>query len=132
VVGSQIGNLTPSPSFGHNLCFRCPNGSCEPISDIYAPRVFQQCKECLHLMSFNPCNRPLKIQESIWDFNSQNESSLGSVRVHSRTLFCTPRSMRCDSLDFLFARILASPCLGREPKTRVATGGMTIRCHDHM
>jgi len=26
VVGSQIANLIPSPSFGHNLCFRCPNG----------------------------------------------------------------------------------------------------------
>jgi len=25
VVGSQIGNLTPDPSFGHNLCFRCLN-----------------------------------------------------------------------------------------------------------
>jgi hypothetical protein len=39
VVGSQIGNLTPNltpgPSFGHNLCFRCWNGSCKPILDIY-------------------------------------------------------------------------------------------------
>ncbi len=34
VVGNQIGNLTPSPSFGHNLCFRYPNGSCEPILNI--------------------------------------------------------------------------------------------------
>jgi len=25
VVGSQTGNSTPDPSFGHNLCFRCPN-----------------------------------------------------------------------------------------------------------
>jgi hypothetical protein len=24
VSGSQIANLTPDPSFGHNLCFRCP------------------------------------------------------------------------------------------------------------
>jgi hypothetical protein len=30
VVKSQIANLTPNHSFGHNLCFRCPNGSCEP------------------------------------------------------------------------------------------------------
>jgi hypothetical protein len=35
VVRSQIANLTPGFSFGHNLCFKCPNGSCEPISDIY-------------------------------------------------------------------------------------------------
>ncbi len=41
VVRSQIANLTPILSFGHNLCFRCPNESCEPISDIYVPRVFQ-------------------------------------------------------------------------------------------
>ncbi len=26
VVRSQIGNLTPDPSFGHNLCFKSPNG----------------------------------------------------------------------------------------------------------
>ncbi len=41
VVGSQIGNSTPDPSFGHNLCFRCPNEQCEPILDIYAPKAFQ-------------------------------------------------------------------------------------------
>jgi hypothetical protein len=41
VVKSQIGDLTPDPSFGHNLCFRCPNGSCEPISDIYIRRASQ-------------------------------------------------------------------------------------------
>jgi len=65
VVESQIANLTPSPSFGHNLCFRCPNGSCKPTSNIYVPRAFQWYKEHFNLMSFDPCNRPLKIQESI-------------------------------------------------------------------
>jgi hypothetical protein len=34
VVKSQIDNLTPDFSFGHNLCFKYPNGSCEPILDI--------------------------------------------------------------------------------------------------
>jgi hypothetical protein len=34
VVKNQIANLIPDPSFGHNLCFRCPNGSCDPILDI--------------------------------------------------------------------------------------------------
>jgi hypothetical protein len=34
VVGSQIVNLPPDLSIGHNLCFKCPNGSCEPILDI--------------------------------------------------------------------------------------------------
>jgi hypothetical protein len=65
VVGSQIGNLTPDPSFAHNLHFRYPNGSCEPILDIYIPRAFQWYKELFNLMSFDSCNRSLKIRESI-------------------------------------------------------------------
>jgi hypothetical protein len=121
VVESQTVNLTPSPSFGHNLCIRCPNGSCEPIFDIYVPRVFQWYKKRLNLMNFDPWNFSLKIRESNWDSNSQNGSSLESVRVHSLTLFCTPRSMRCDSRPSLLARILANPCLGHEPKARVVT-----------
>jgi len=47
VLGNQIVNLTPGPSFGHNLCFRCPNEQCEPISDIYVLRAFQWYKERL-------------------------------------------------------------------------------------
>jgi len=34
MIGSQITNLIHGLSFGHNLCFRCPNGSYEPILDI--------------------------------------------------------------------------------------------------
>jgi hypothetical protein len=41
VVGSQIANLTPGLSFVHNLCCRCPNGSCKPILDIYVSIAFQ-------------------------------------------------------------------------------------------
>jgi hypothetical protein len=41
VVGSQIANLTPDPSFTHNLGYRCPNDQCEAILDIYASRTFQ-------------------------------------------------------------------------------------------
>jgi hypothetical protein len=65
VVKSQNGNLTPNPSFGHNLCFKCPNGSCKPIFDIQVPRAFQWYKELLNQMGFDPYNRCLKIQESI-------------------------------------------------------------------
>jgi hypothetical protein len=53
------------PFFWHNLCFRCPNGSCKPISDIYVPRSFQWYNERLNPMSFDACNHSLKIQESI-------------------------------------------------------------------
>ncbi|CAK9872130.1 unnamed protein product [Sphagnum jensenii] len=41
VVGSQIGILTPGPSFAHNLGYRCPNRECEGIFDIYVSRPFQ-------------------------------------------------------------------------------------------
>ncbi len=37
----KFGNLTHVPSFGHNLCLKCPNGSCKPILDIQVPRDFQ-------------------------------------------------------------------------------------------
>ncbi len=40
VIGSQIGDLIPNPSLGHNLCFRCLNGPWKPILDIYVPRTF--------------------------------------------------------------------------------------------
>jgi hypothetical protein len=111
--------VTLDLSFGHNLCFKCSNGSCKLISDIYISRIFHWYKERLNQLSFDPCNRSLKIRESIWDSNSQNESSLGNVKVHSLTLFCTPGSMRCDSRAFLLARTFASLCLGRKPKVRV-------------
>jgi hypothetical protein len=129
VVGSQTTKLTPGPSFGHNLCFRCPNWSCKCISNIYVPTTFQWYKERFNPMSFDPCNLPLKIWESIWDSNSQNGSSLGSVRVHSLIVFCTPRSMRCDSRASVLARTLVNPCLGREPKARVATIWLLLLTH---
>jgi hypothetical protein len=40
VVRSQTTN-----SFDHNLCYKCPNGSCEAILDIYTSRPFQWYKE---------------------------------------------------------------------------------------
>jgi len=64
VVGNQIGNLIPGPSFSHNLCFKYPNGSYECILDIYIPRSFQCYKEIFNSMSFDPWNCPLKIWES--------------------------------------------------------------------
>jgi hypothetical protein len=64
VVRSQIGNLTPDPSFGHNLCFKYSNGSCKPILDIYVSRVFQWYNEFFNPISFGPWNCLLKIQKS--------------------------------------------------------------------
>jgi hypothetical protein len=65
VVESQIGNLNLGPSFGHNLCFTCPNGSCKSILDICIPRAFQWYKDLFNPMRFVPCNHSLKIWESI-------------------------------------------------------------------
>ncbi len=64
VVGSQTANLTPGPSFAHNLSCRCPNDQCEAISDIYTSRPFQWHQEYPKARCFSPCCRTLKIRES--------------------------------------------------------------------
>jgi hypothetical protein len=110
MVKSEIDNLTFNPSFDHNLCFKYPNGSCEPILNISVPRTFQWHKEL-----FNPMNLDPWIQES----NSQNGSSLGNVKVPPHSY--TPKSMKWTSRASLFAHTFAILCFGREPKTRVTT-----------
>jgi hypothetical protein len=72
-------------------------------------------------MGFDPCDRSLKIWESIGTPTPQSGSSLGSVKVHSFTLSYTPKSMRCDFWASLLARAFANPYLYREPKARVVT-----------
>ncbi len=64
MIGSQIGNLTLGPSFDHNLCCRCPNGSCEAILNIYTSRPFQRYKERFNKRCFGPCNCALSFWES--------------------------------------------------------------------
>jgi len=98
VVESQIGNLTPNISFGHNLCFRCPNGSCEPILDVYVLISFQWYKKLFEPMGCDPCNRPLKIRESIGTSTPKMEVHLrvwGFIPSHSFALLgaqdATPR-----------------------------------------
>ncbi len=41
VIENQTTNLTRGLSLGHNLCFKCPNGRCEPILNIYVSINFQ-------------------------------------------------------------------------------------------
>ncbi len=92
MVGGQTANLTPNPSFGHNLCFKCPNGSCEPILNIYVPRDFQLYKEWLNPIGFDPCNCSLKIWESIRTRTPKVGAHLGVWRFipsHSPTLLGT-------------------------------------------
>jgi hypothetical protein len=118
MVGNQIGdliaNLTPGLSFGHNLCFRCPNGSCKPIWDIYVPRAFKWYKEIFNPLGFDPCNCSLKI----WDSNSQSGSSLGSVSIYSLTLSYTPRSMS-DSQSSFWPAPLQALTLVASPRLRL-------------
>ena len=64
VVRSKTVSLTPGLSFAHNLGFRCPNGSCEVILDIYTSRPFQRYKEHLNARCFDPYNRLLSFWES--------------------------------------------------------------------
>ncbi len=65
MVKSQIDTLILDPSFDHNLCFKYSNGTCETILDIFVPRFFQLYKENSNTMTCDPCNRSLKIWESI-------------------------------------------------------------------
>jgi hypothetical protein len=64
VVGNQTASLIPGPSFAHNLSYRCPNGSCEVILDIYTSRTFQRYKEHLKARCFTLCYWALKLRES--------------------------------------------------------------------
>jgi len=77
VVGSQIANLTPGPSFGHNWCFRFPNGSCKPILDIHVSIAFQWYKLFFNPLSFGACNCSLNIRESIGTPTPKVEAPLG-------------------------------------------------------
>ncbi len=64
VVGNQTANLTPGPSFAHNLGYTCPNDQCEALFDIYVSRPFQWHQERLNVRCFGPCCWALNIWES--------------------------------------------------------------------
>ncbi len=116
-----MNNLTPDPSFGHNLCFKYPNGSCEPILDIYVPRDFQWCKKLFNLIGFDSYNHSLKIWESIGTPTPKVGAHLGMWGYHPLTLSHTLGNMKCDSWASPLVRTFTSPCLGCEPKAKVVT-----------
>ncbi len=121
VVGSQIPSLTPGLSFDHNLCFKYPNGSCEPMSDIYVPRSFQWHKESLNPMSFDPCNCSLKIQESTGTPTPKVGVPLGVWGFVPSHFFALSGAWNVTpGLPFWLA-FLQALCLGCKPKARVAT-----------
>jgi len=64
VVRSQTASLTFDPSFCHNLCYKCPNGSCEAIFNIDTSIAFQWNEERFKARCFDLWNRTLKFWES--------------------------------------------------------------------
>jgi len=120
MVRSKTANLTPDPSFGHNLCFKCPNGQCDPILDIYVLRAFHLYKNILKPLSFDPCNFPLKIRESTGTPTPQSGIPLGCESSFPHT-FSHFRKYVIQLPPSLLACNLANPCLGHEPKVRVTT-----------
>jgi hypothetical protein len=108
VVGSQIANLTLNPFFGHNLCFKCPNGWCEPILDIFVSIAFQWYEELFEPLGFDSCNHSLNIWESIWlqlptwEFTWECEGFFPRTLLHSR-------GMRMRLPNLVLAQTFASP-----------------------
>jgi hypothetical protein len=91
MVGSQTANMTLGFSFGHNLCFRCPNGHASPLQTYLFQYLFNGIKNSLihWVLTLKSFFEHSKVQ---LDSNSKSGSSLRSVRVYSFTLSCTPGS----------------------------------------
>jgi hypothetical protein len=69
MVRSQIGTLILGLSFGHNLCFKYSNGSCEPILDIYISRYFQWYKKLFNFNEFWPLKFFFEDSRLLKDYN---------------------------------------------------------------
>ncbi len=94
VIGSQTPNLTTGPSFAHNLCCRCSNGSCEAIFDICTLRPFQRYKAHLKASCFFFYCWALKLRESrrtpnshFWECESHPHTCL-KVGLRQYVIFC--------------------------------------------
>jgi hypothetical protein len=89
VVGSQTASLSPDLSFCHNLCCKCPNGSCEPILGIYTSITFWWYKDFLNARCCDLCNCSLNVRESTGTPAPKMGAHLG-VWVFILTLSHTP------------------------------------------
>jgi hypothetical protein len=89
VVGSQTTNLTPDPSFAHNLGCKCPNDQCEAIFDIYISRPFQWHQEHPNKRCFAPCCWALNIRESQRTPNPNSFQVLGFTPTLGRVRVAT-------------------------------------------
>jgi hypothetical protein len=116
-------NLTLWTHFGSHkeLGGASPNGSCEPILDIYIPKTFQWYKELFNPMGFDPCNCSLKIWEFIGTPTPKMGAHLGMWGFIPSHSFAFPRPWNVTFGLPSWLAPFASPCLGREPKARVVT-----------
>jgi len=92
MVGSQTANLTFDPCFSHNLCFKCPNSSCELILNNYILISFQWYKDFFNTLGFNPFDPSSNIWESTEILTPKVRVPLGVWRSnlsHSLTLLRT-------------------------------------------
>jgi hypothetical protein len=121
---------TFDPSFGHNLCFKCPNGSCKPISDIYVSKYFQWCKELFNQLSFGPWNCPLKIGMSMETPSPKMGVPLGIWGFIPSHFPILPGACSVTPMLPLGPQPCKPLCLGREPKTRVATMHVYYMMHN--
>jgi hypothetical protein len=96
VVKSQFINLTFGPSFGHNLCLKCP----KPILYIDNTKAFQSYKELHDLMGFNPYNRSLNIWESNETLTPKVGAHLGAWGELSWELTCDYEECEGSSMPF--------------------------------
>jgi hypothetical protein len=119
-LGVASANLTPGLSFAHNLCFRCPNEPRKPNLDIYTSIAFQWYKYFLKA-------RSLALAITLWRFESSFATPTPNMEVQLGVWGFIPshslhswEHVECSRVSHL-ARNLATPCLGHEPKARVAT-----------
>jgi hypothetical protein len=127
VVGSQTANLTPGPSFAHNLGCRCPNDQCKTIFDIYASRTFQWHQEHPNARCFEPCCRTLNIRESLRTPSPQlwecwaSRPHLANVGLrHDRLLWYNGFVNRLQSLLFKFINILMTSTKSNSHTTTIS------------
>jgi hypothetical protein len=83
---------------------------------------FNRYRELFKPMGFDPYNYVMKIRESIWDSNSQNGSSRGSVKVHALTLFALPGACEVTPRPPSLPATLQALALVTKPKLRLWHG----------
>jgi hypothetical protein len=121
---SQIDTLTPYLSFGHNLCCKYSNESCQLILNMYVFLKIQWYKDVFNLMNFDLSNRSL----NIWDSKMTPTPKVG---VHLGVCGLIPsHSRECEYGFWIAFSACTFPCLylDHEPKAKVVTLHAPLTC----